>query len=468
MTPEAFNPIQRLLDDCLPVGRAMTELIRNAEKNWLSAPGDKTPDWDALCALDYDGEFLRCTDWICQAFKEYQFPPEVNGLYISFICPPVGDRVSTVAYFMGGSRECGTNHDWAKESNVPADEFIHHPAVMLDLYRRVAFADHGDRERAINLVYMFLSMVVAEWSRTAVRHVLRGDAPSRRLFAGYDPWMGFNICTLQPERVGGGGSVIVSWNGTITAGPHRAQWHDLLRQIANWHECRWQQADVHPGFRSLASLRGEPSVPERPPLRWRDEELTGRVLVDANLVGGAESLRREAARCGLEIEEVEINGRSYPLLVLHSLTVRGVDFRSFDLRSLYPGDDRLSFFLLESGHAPFLNGCVAAVDARAFNQTAFMKPVGNADWYARPPSVHLREFFEEWTSELLAFLRWAFAPDFQFEHRDEVFFRAPRLALECECVEEDRGRDFALDYGLRRLRQHFDIEADRVERQFGW
>jgi len=469
MTSDAFNPIQRLLEERLPIRQIMVDLIRSAEKNWLLKPDEEPLDWDALCALDFEGEFLRCTDWIYQAFKSYQFPPEVNGLYISFICPPVGDRVSTVAYFVGGSRDCGTNHNWAKESQVPADEFIHHPAVLLELYRRVAFANGwGDRERAINLVYMFLSLVVAEWSRTAVRHVLRGEAPERRLFVGYDPWMGFNICTLQPERVGDSGSILVSWSGTIAAGPRRAQWHDLLRQIANWHECRWQQADVRPGFRSLAAMRGQPSVPARPPLRWLDEELSGRILVDADLAGGADALRREAARHGLEIEEVEIYGRSHPLLVLRSLTVRGVDFRAFDLRVMYPTEDRLSFYLLESDEAPFLNGRVAAVDDRAFNQKAFMKPVANADWYVRAPSVHLREFFEEWTSELLALLRWAFAPDFQFEHREDVVFRAPRLAWQCECLEETIGREAALDFGLKRLRQHFDIEADRVERHFGW
>lgn len=68
----------------------------------------------------------------------------------------------------------------------------------------------------------------------------------------------------------------------------QAEWIASVRQVANWHEARWNEVDERDERQlgALARLRGAPDVPKRPVVRWFDEELTGRILVDPDVVGG--------------------------------------------------------------------------------------------------------------------------------------------------------------------------------------
>jgi len=468
MTPDAFTPVRRLIDERMPIRVLMEARLATLERAWIATECD--PDWGALRALDFEGEFLRMSEWIHRILTGDPFPAEVNGLYFGFLFPPSRDVQSTVATFLSGSRFHGQEDDWARKGEMPDDKFIDHSPLLLAAYRLIVSAEvHGDaRERAIELCHFFFSLVVAEWSCTSLRHTLRGHAPSRALFVGFDPWTGFNIGMLEADRPGGRGSVIVSWHGTIAGGTRQAEWIASVREVANWHEVRWNAVDERNErcLGPLARMRGAPDLPARPALRWFDEELTGRILVDPDVVGDAAVFRTEAARCGLALDEVEIQGRIHVLLPLKRLEVRGVDFRAFDLRGLYPSEERLSFVLLRSSEAPFLNGRIAALDERAFNRKAYAPPVANADWYVQSPSVHLRDYGEEWTAEFLAWLRYFFAPDFHYCHRDDESFRSARFLAQHEFLDERFGRATAMALGLRRLHLHFLVEAARAAEMF--
>lgn len=468
MTPDAIIPVRRLISERVPIRVLMEERFATLEREWIAT--ERRPDWDALRALDFEGEFLRMSEWIFRILTEDPFPEEVNGLYFGFIFPPSRDLQSTVATFLSGSRFHGKDDDWARKGEMPDDRFIDHSPLLLAAYRLIVTAYvHGDaRERAIELCHFFVSLVVAEWFCTSMRHTLRGRAPSRALFVGFDPWMGFNIGVLEADRPGGSGSVVVSWHGTIAGGARQAEWLTSVRQVANWHEVRWNEVDERNErcLGALATLRGAPDVPVRPALRWFDEELIGRILVDPDVTGDEAVFRKEAARCGITLDEIETRGRIHVLLPLKRLEARGVDFRAFDLRGLYPGEERMSFVLLHSSEAPFLNGRIAALDERAFNRKTYAPPVADADWYVQSPSVHLRDYGEEWTAEFLAWLRYFFAPDFLYSHRDNESFRYARFLAPNAFLDERFGRATAMELGLRRLHLHFLVEAARAAEMF--
>lgn len=469
MTPDALISVRRLIAERVPLRLLMEERLATMAREW-TAP-ERTPDWPALRALDFDGEFLRLSEWVHRLLTEEPFPAEVNGLFFGFLFPAAHDLTSVVGTYLSGSCFYGKDDDWVRKGEMPDDKFIDHSPVLLSAYRAIVGTDHGGdaREKAIGLCHFFFSLVVAEWSCTIMRHALRGPAPSCSLFVGIDPRTGCPIGVLAADRPGGSGSVIVSWRGAITGGTRQAEWIASVRQVANWHEVRWNEVDEwdERQLGALARLRGAPDVPKRPVVRWFDEELTGRILVDPDVVGDGEALRKEAARCGLALEEVEVRGRSQVLLPLKRLEVRGVDFRAFDLRGLYPAEERMSFVLLQSTEAPFLNGRIAALDERAFNRKAYAPPVAHADWYVQSPSVHLRDYGEEWAAEFLAWLRYFFAPDFHYSHRDDPAFAYPRFLAQHESLDEHLGRATAMALGLRRLHLHFRVEADRMVEMLG-
>jgi len=66
------------------------------------------------------------------------------------------------------------------------------------------------------------------------------------------------------------------------------------------------------------------------------------------------------------------------VLLLHELGVRGIDFRVFDPRVLYPSEDRFSFVFLESKEAPFLDGLIAAIDDREFTAKVYVSGLQSA------------------------------------------------------------------------------------------
>jgi hypothetical protein len=78
----------------------------------------------------------------------------------------------------------------------------------------------------------------------------------------------------------------------------------------------------------------------------------------------------------------------------------------------------------------------------------------------------LRDYGEEWTAEFLAWLRYFFAPDFQYSHRGEPSFRYTRFLTQHEFLDERFGRETAMELGLRRLHLHFLVEAKRAAEIF--
>ncbi len=87
----------------------------------------------------------------------------------------------------------------------------------------------------------------------------------------------------------------------------------------------------------------------------------------------------------------------YPVLRVASVALRGCDFRLFDPRRLYPGDDRLSFVFATCPEAPFLDGYLVTVNPILKVAQKFGDVAKGADWFLECPYIHLRYVLEDWT-----------------------------------------------------------------------
>jgi hypothetical protein len=256
----------------------------------------------------------------------------------------------------------------------------------------------------------------------------------------------------------------VDWSGCCEDRIRQAEILMEVREIARWHETQWSEMPEGRslGWQALAVLKGMPIPAERPLIRHWDQDLTGRIFVAPDLGGGRFDLLEKARRHRLVIEEIDVYGRKQEVLLLSELGVRGIDFRVFDPRGLYPAEDRFSFVFLESREAPFLNGLIAAVEDRVFTAKVYVSGLQTADWWVQSPSVHLRDYMEEWSATFLAWLRFFHLPEFRYTHRGEAGDDYEGFRPRFGAVRGRLGPEAAREYFAEFLKLYFKVEAERI------
>ena len=93
------------------------------------------------------------------------------------------------------------------------------------------------------------------------------------------------------------------------------------------------------------------------------------------------------------------------MVVLDAVRLRGLSFKLFDPRGLYPNDDRMSFVFVECPEHHFLDGRLVEVAER------------DGKVYLSTPSIHLRSYLEDWTDCLFAWIRFFLMGDFWWQRR---------------------------------------------------
>lgn len=257
-------------------------------------------------------------------------------------------------------------------------------------------------------------------------------------------------------------SIIVSWKGECA---ERARQEELLahvRLLAAESAAHWERAPRKLlRVQEVLSQERAEGLPEIPNVREFDQEISGRILVCADLFTDQKKFRGEAARCGIPCEQLD-NDRYAPLvaLKLRCLRIRGLDFRLFDPRVLYPDEDRVSFVFLESESAPFLSGLLAFVHDRDRCVSSVNPYVRAADWYIECPFVHLRYYLESWFDDFLAWIKFFYIPDLYFTRKDETdTYEGLRQAL--EKLQQRMGVANTKQQSFNRLIEAFKEEADR-------
>lgn len=198
-----------------------------------------------------------------------------------------------------------------------------------------------------------------------------------------------------------------------------------------------------------------------------DKSVTGRVLISSQVSPDPDALLASARRAGLPILD-DPEGEGPSLIVIDGARLRGLDFKLFDPRGLYPGADRMSFVFLECPEYPFLDGRIVEV-ATAEDCAASGEPMlRGASAYLAGPSIHLRYYLEDWTDCLFAWIRFFFIGDLWW-HRWEELQGYDDYRGVFEEVQADRGalaaEEATFEAMLATFRQHAEHWIGEVE---GW
>jgi len=285
-------------------------------------------------------------------------------------------------------------------------------------------------------------------------------------------------------------SVIATWEGAY---PHEKLQKELtsyLQVLAQRNEFRTLGSMPYQAI--LEEIKKQEGVEDQfiiPDIRVYDNELSGQILIDSNIVKQAEKppFLHKASKSGIAIEELikdppdvkidqllrdlftpsdnNSNEKQHAcgsVLLLNKLKIRGIDFRLFDPRDLYPHENRLSFVFLENKEFPFLNGRVVEVNDDNQCKLYRFELIRNADWYICAPSVHLRYYLEQWFDKLFAWIKFFYIPDFWYwRWNDFPGYEKYRIILNGlnDKMEELEAKRLSFEEILK----DFEEEADKWE-----
>jgi len=236
-------------------------------------------------------------------------------------------------------------------------------------------------------------------------------------------------------------SVIVTWAGRC--------FEDRKRQL------------LCSQLRELAHLSH--SYFERPtPFRFFDGVLKGNILVSGALVPGYIGTEETRVRghvpaaspgpidirlAGPQPRAVQV---SEELFHISRVKVYGIEFRLYDGRHLYDGEDRISFVFADSTAIPELNGHLVHVEDQEQCRDYTSDLVKEADWFLTKPHIHLRDYCEDWMDILLGWVRYFHIPHLNY-------WRWQRLSGYQTCVEiwQDKDRRFTRDLVFEFLKHSF-------------
>lgn len=198
-----------------------------------------------------------------------------------------------------------------------------------------------------------------------------------------------------------------------------------------------------------------------------DREVTGKILISTWVSQMPDALITAARKAGIALIE-DPGGKEPPLIAIEHARLRGLDFKLFDPRGLYPAADRMSFVFLECREYPFLDGRLVEVVSKEDCAASGALTLRGADLYLCGPSVHLRYYLEDWTDCLFSWMKFFFIGDFWW-HRwaeDEGYADYRHVF---EDLQADRGREAAeqaaFDAVLATFAQHAEHWIGEVE---GW
>ncbi len=285
-----------------------------------------------------------------------------------------------------------------------------------------------------------------------IRHEARQDAACRNV--PRDSHGGDNVP-----------SVFVTWKGQCSDRNVQTKLLSFLKPLADRSAARLSAPlPLTPAFLEGMLEREKQQqlcFPVLPFVINYNQSAHGMILVDTDLMLDEGPALVEAQRCGIRTLPKDPDGeRRY--LQLDRLDLYGIEFQVFDPRSIYVGDDRISFVFLRSHDAPFLNGCVAMVQNKAICQR-HRGVIRSADWYVSMPCIHLRYFLEEWSDMLLGWVKHYFVPNLYYCRNDPLSnFETLRTSF-AETDGRAGGDGRALVFAS--LVERFEKEADEWLRQ---
>lgn len=263
-------------------------------------------------------------------------------------------------------------------------------------------------------------------------------------------------------------SVSVVWKGNCHDQLTRYRLLGYLHRLAARSDEFWRrrQPERPPVLKVVNAEHGKATRP-RANIELIDEEVSGAILVSSHISPDPERLAAAARRDGLALID-NAEDREAPAIVLAKARLRGIDFKLFDPRGLYPGADRMSFVFVECDENPGLDGWLVERVSSEDRAASAAETLDAADLQLGAPSVHLRYYLEDWTDCLFSWIKFFFIGDFWWHRWEEMqgyadyrhVFEDLQAARGAEAAEEA-----AFDAVLATFSQHAEHWIGEVE---GW
>jgi hypothetical protein len=261
-------------------------------------------------------------------------------------------------------------------------------------------------------------------------------------------------------------SITVVWKGKCRDKNARYRLLGYLHRLALVSDeyLRLRQPDRPQILKAMGELRGS-EARRQANIEAVDQPIAGRILISSLVSPDPEALVASARKAGLPVLD-EPEGEGPSLIEIYSARLRGLDFKLFDPRGLYPGADRMSFVFLECAEHPFLDGRIVEIVSAADCEASGEEMLRDASVYLTSPSIHLRYYLEDWTDCLFAWIRFFFIGDLWW-HRWEELQGYDDYRGVFEEVQSDRGglaaEEATFEAMLATFRQHAEHWIGEVE-----
>jgi hypothetical protein len=261
-------------------------------------------------------------------------------------------------------------------------------------------------------------------------------------------------------------SVAVVWKGSCRDPQTRYRLLGYLHRLATRSDeyLRLGQPERPAILSMLSAQRGE-NLPARANIELIDQPIAAQILVSSCVSPDPQALIESARAAGLLIVE-DAEGEGPILIAIEDCHLRGTNFKLFDPRGLYPGDDRMSFLFLECPKYHFLDGRLVEIATAENGPVSEVLRAGKL--YLHSPGIQLRYYLEDWTDCLFSWLKFFFIGDFWW-HRWEQMQGYSDYRGVFEEVQAERGREAAeeatFDAMLATFCQHAEHWIGEVQ---GW
>jgi hypothetical protein len=262
-------------------------------------------------------------------------------------------------------------------------------------------------------------------------------------------------------------SVAVVWKGNCREPLTRYRLLGHLHRLAERSDeyLRLRQPERPRFLNVLNESRGVTRI--RRNVETIDQEISGTILISSWVGSDPAKLAAGARESGAEVFE-ESEAKRGALIAIRNARLRGIDFKLFDPRGLYPGADRMSFVFLECPDHPILDGRLVEIATSEDCAASGSPALSGADLYLCAPSVHLRYYLEDWTDCLFSWIKFFFVGDFWW-HRWAELQGYTDYQQVFEDLQADRGseaaEEAAFDAVLATFSQHAEHWIGEVE---GW
>jgi hypothetical protein len=263
-------------------------------------------------------------------------------------------------------------------------------------------------------------------------------------------------------------SVIVGWKGSCRDARIRTRLLGHLHRLALRSDdyIRSRQLE-RPAFLNLVNEQRTNSLRTRANIETIDRQIPGPVLVSSFISTSPEALIERARQAGLSVINRSDSAHP-PLIAVDKGKLIGLDFKLFDPRGIYPGEDRMSFVFVECPEYPFLDGRLVEIAEVSDCPTGEGETLLEASAYLATPSIHLRYFLEDWTDCLFSWVKFFFVGDFWWHRWEEMQGYVDYRGVFQELQDERDGEEAetaSFDAVLGTFAQHAEHWIGEVE---GW